>query len=171
MSLINTIKTHEILSKYVENECCENDVCVTFDSTISTESTVIIKVDKFYNNLKLGKNTPPSLDCLIIRKCVSDNYGLTLVELKNIHSGSGFDIINMQEKFKTTLYDFIKERFKKELDINYSDIKLFFVSNQEIYKRDIGLKMEVLINTKFRFNEKSLMITPYMPNPSIKQCY
>jgi hypothetical protein len=57
------------------------------------------------------------------------------------------------------------------LDINYSEIKLFFVSRQEIHRRDLGLKMEVLINTRFKFNDRTLMIIPKMPTPTIKNCY
>ena len=168
--MINRIKNHKILSKYVEDTCCENEICVTFDAGILPSSYAIIKVDKFYNELKLGKNTPASIDCLIIRECIKTGYGLTL-ELKNIGSGKGFEIDNMIEKFETTLYDFIKKRFKNPLDIHYSEIRLYFVSKQEIYKRDLGLKMEVLINIKFRYNDRVLMIRPEMPTPTIKNCY
>ena len=91
--------------------------------------------------------------------------------LKNIESGQGFNVDNMKEKFETTLFDFIKKRFKNQLDIHYSEIKLFFVSKQEIYKRDLGLKMDVLINIKFKYNDRVLMIRPEMPTPTIKNCY
>lgn len=168
--MINKIKNNSLLSSYIEETCSENGVCVTFDKSISSDSFVIIKVDKFYNDLHL-KNTPASIDCLIIRECIKSGYGLTLVELKNIETGSSFEIGNMIEKFETTLNDFIKIRFKKLLDINYSEVKLFFVSKQEIHKRDLGLKMEILINKKFKFNGKKYMITPYMPSPTIKNCY
>lgn len=169
--MINRIKRHPTLSNHLEETCCENGICVTFDEGILPNSYVIIKVDKFYNGLKLGKKTPASIDCLIVRKCKQSGYGLTLVELKNIASGKGFDIANMKEKFETTLYDFIKNRFKNPLDIDYSEIKLFFVSRQEIHKRDTGLKMEVLINTRFKFNNRNLMIQPKMPSPTIRNCY
>lgn len=169
--MIKRIKSHEILSKFVEDTCCENDICVTFENGIPPDSYAIIKVDNYYNSLKLGKKTPASIDCLIIRKCVKTGYGLTLVELKKIETAKGFELENMRQKFKTTLYDFIKIRFKNPLDINYSEIKLYFVSKQEIYKRDLGLKMEVLINTKFKFNDRNLMIRPELPNPTIKNCY
>jgi hypothetical protein len=167
---IEKIKSHKVLADFIEDTCCENEICVTFEEGITPSDLVIIKVDKFYNSLKLGK-TPPSIDCLIIRKCIKSGYGLTLVELKSIEKGNRFEIENMQEKFNTTLFDFIKRRFKNPLDINYSEIKLFFVSKQEIYKRDLGLKMEVLINTRFKFNDRILMIIPKMPTPTIKNCY
>lgn len=168
--IIEKIKTHEILSQYVEDTCCENGICVTFDDQISSDSYVIIKVDKFYNSLNI-EHRPASLDCLIIRKCIEKGYGMTLVELKNVHNTDGFTIENMKEKFQTTLFDFIKIKFKELLDIDYSDIQLFFVSKNEIYKRDLSLKMEVLMNIRFKFNDKNLMIKPKMPNPTIKNCY
>ena len=168
--IINRIKSHPILSNFIENTCCENKISVTFDDGILSNDYAIIKVDNYYNSLNLEK-TPASVDCLIVRNCINSGYGLTLVELKKIETGKGFDIENMQEKFKTALFDFIKNRFKNPLDIHYSDIKLFFVSRQEIHKRDIGLKMEVLINTRFKFNDKTLMIIPKMPTPTIKKCY
>lgn len=168
--MINSIKANAVLSEYIEDSCCENDVCVTFENDIDPNSYVIIKVDKYYNSLNIEKR-PASIDCLIIRECVGNGYGLTLVELKNIENSKGFDLNNMKSKFNTTLNDFIKIKFKNPLDIDYNEIKLFFVSNQEIYKRDLGLKMEVLMNVKFKFNERNLMIIPRMPNPTLKKCY
>lgn len=168
--MINKLKTNLSLSKYVEDTCCENEICVSFDEGIYPNTYAIIKVDKYYNDLKLRK-TPASIDCLIVRECIKTGYGLTLVELKNIESGKGFNVDNMKEKFETALYDFIKKRFKALLDIDYSQIRLFFVSKQEIYKRDLGLKMEVLINIKFNYNDRVLMIRPEMPTPTINNCY
>ncbi|HQE33061.1 MAG TPA: hypothetical protein PLZ71_01065 [Flavobacterium alvei] len=168
--MINNIISHDTLSQYIEDTCCENGVCVSFEDDIDPNSYVIIKVDQFYNSLNIEKR-PASIDCLIIRKCLISGYGLTLVELKNIENSKGFDLENMKSKFDTTLNDFIKNRFRDPLDIDYKDIKLYFVSKQEIYRRDLGLKMEVLMNVRFKFNEKQLMIIPRMPNPTIKKCY
>lgn len=168
--MINKIKEHAELSKYIEETCCENGICVSFDDSVSIESYAIIKVDNYYNSLNIEKR-PASIDCLIIRKCLSSGYGLTLVELKKINNTKGFELDNMKEKFTTTLNHFIKIKFKNPLDIDYNEVKLYFVSNQEIYKRDLGLKMEVLMNVKFKFNNKNLMIRPVMPNPTIKNCY
>ena len=168
--MIKKIKEHKVLSQHIEDTCCENEVCVTFDNEISPNSYVILKVDKFYNSLNI-EFRPASVDCLIIRECVKKGYGITLVELKKMENSKGFTVNNIKEKFQTTLFDFIKTKFKNPLDIDYSEIKLFFVSNKEIYKRDLGLKMEVLMNVRFRFNDKTLMIIPRMPNPTIKNCY
>ena len=169
--MINKIKSHRVLSKFIEDSCCENEIYISFDKDVLPETYAIIKVDNYYNSLKLGKKTPASIDCLIIRECIKTGFGLTLVELKKVETGKGFQIENMRQKYETTLYDFIKRRFKNTLDINYKEVKIYFVSKQELYKRDLGLKMEVLINLKFKFNNKTLMIKPEMPNPSIKKCY
>ena len=167
--MLDKIKSDEFLSKIIEDTCCENGVCITFDEQILSESYVILKVDKFYNSLNVELR-PASIDCLIIRKCKNSGFGLTLVELKNINSSSGFTVDNMRAKFETTLNDFIKYRFRNQLDIEYKEIKLFFVSNVEIYKRDLGLKLEVLMNIKFNHNGKTIMIQPRMPTPTIKNC-
>ena len=168
--MINKIKTHEILSQYVEESCCENGICVTFDDEISPDSYVILKVDKYYNSLNIELR-PASVDCLIIRKCIKTGYGITLVELKNIDNSNTLTSKNIKEKFETTLFDFIKTVFRENLDVYYSDIKLLFVSNINLHRRDLGLAMETLMNTQLKFNDKKLMISFRMPNPTIKNCY
>lgn len=168
--MIQKIKTHSALGKFVEDTCCENDICVSFDDNLLPTSYAIVKVDKYYNSLNLAK-TPASIDCLIIRECINGGFGLTLVELKSIETGQGFTLENMKEKFETVLYDFIKTKFNATFDIEYKEVRLYFVSRQEIYKRDLGLKMDMLINLRFPFNGKKLMITPHMPTPTIKNCY
>ena len=168
--MIDTIKNHHILKEFVAKSCCENDITVTFDDSIANNSYVIIKVDKFYNSQKLAM-TPASIDCLIVRKCTNGGYGLTLVELKNIKKGRRINLKNTKEKFNTTLHDFIQIRFQTLFDLDYREIKLYFVSKYEINRRDLGLKMEVLMNVQFRFKNKTLTIHPRMPNPTIKNCY
>lgn len=117
------------------------------------------------------ENRPASIDCFIIRKCINSGYGLTLVELKSVKNSRGFELSNISEKFNTAINDFMKNKFKEVLDIEYKTIKLYFVSNIEIYKRDLGLKLELLINLKFRINGKTYMIEPRMPHPTITNCY
>jgi len=169
--MINRIKTHPVLSKFIEPTCCENGVCVSFSEDLSNDDYVIIKVDKYYNSLNILAR-PASPDCLIIRKCVRNGYGLAIVELKNISNSHGFEVNNLKEKFETCIYDFVGNKFKNPLDdIEYKDIKLFFVSNIELYKRDLGLKMETLMNFRIKYQGKSIMINPKMPSPTISNCY
>lgn len=168
--MINRIKRHPILSTLIEHTCCENDICVSFADDIIEENTVILKVDKFYNSLNIEAR-PASIDCLIIRNCIGGGLGLTLVELKNISSGQSFDFENMKEKFSNTINDFIQQRFRDVLNVYYDDVKLYFVTNIDIYKRDLGLKMELLMNVQYSFNNRKYMIRPQMPHPTIKNCY
>jgi hypothetical protein len=171
INMFRRIVNHDVLRHFIEDSCCENEVCITFDKSLDANNVVILKVDKYYNSLALGKNTPPSIDCVIIRKCLRSGYGLTLVELKSVSNSKGFELDNMRLKFHTTINDFIKTRFREVLDIDYNHIKLYFVSNIEVYKRDIGLKLELLINTRFKINNRHYMIEPRMPHPTIANCY
>lgn len=167
--MIRRINTHEVLNKFIVEECCENEICVTFHPDVLRGNYVIIKLDDFYNSLGLIE-TPPSLDCFIVRKCLMSDYGLTLVELKKISSSKGFDITNLKAKFQTCLEDFIQTRFKDLFYRDYKTIKLYFVSNIEIYKRDLGLKLDTLINVRFNYRGKKIMIEPRMPHPTITNC-
>ncbi len=167
---INRIKNDPILSHFICDNCSENDISVTFDQRINKEEYVIIKVDDYYNSLN-RERPPPSPDCLIVLKCNDIEYSLSIVELKAIKNSQGFTFDNMIGKFETCVYDFIEHKFSELLFIDYKRIKLFFVSDIEIYRRDIGLKMELLMNTRIRYGNKSLMITPYKPTPTIKRCY
>lgn len=169
-SHINSIREDIILSEFICEECSENEVSVSFDDGITANDYVIIKVDDYYNGLNLEK-TPPSPDCLIVLKCCESGHALAIVELKAICNSKGFTLINMISKFETCINDFIEVKFPDLLSVDYKRIKLYFVSDIEVYRRDIGLKMELLMNTRFRYRDKLLMITPYKPIPVIKKCY
>lgn len=168
--ILDTIRNHQILSNYIEERCDEEGVCVEIDSRISKDNYVIIKVDDYYNSLNIAER-PASPDCLIILECQNSGYAMYIVELKSIHSSSGFEIKNMDEKFKTCLYDFISNKFSDVLEIDYKRIKLYFVSKIEIYRRDMGLKLKVLQNKRYKYHDKKCFIEPLMPIPAIKPCY
>lgn len=168
--MIEKIKKHPELSKWVVDDCCENGICVTFSDDVELSTVVILKVDDFYNSLHIEKR-PKSIDCLIVRKCKGIGFGLTLVELKDISSMGHYSVSDISAKFHTTLYDFIERRFKDQLLHDFKDIKLYFVSKIEVHKRDQGLKMETLINLRFNFQGRRLMIYPKMPSPAIKNCH
>ncbi len=167
---LDIIRKHQILSNYLKEECAEEGVCVEIDNRISKEDYVIIKVDDFYNDLNIAER-PASPDCLIILKCQSSGYAMYIIELKSINSARRFESKNIDEKFKTCLYDFISNRFSDILDIDYKRIKLYFVSNIEIYRRDMGLKLKVLQNKRYKYHNKKYFIEPLMPVPAIKPCY
>lgn len=168
--MINKLKQHPTLKDFVKKECSENDVAVEKHPDIKEEDIVIIGVDDYYNSLHLEK-TPPSPDCLVVVKCQSGGFALTIVELKDISRPRGFDLKNMFAKFETCLSDFISKRFSDPLFYDYKRIELLFVSNIEVRKRDIGLRMEVLINKRYVYNGKRYGIKAINPTPPIRQCY
>ncbi len=158
--MINKLKLHPDLQckGCITSTCAENDLAATMDSRIPADSFVIIKVDSYYSSLKLC-HTPPSIDCLIVLKCADGQFVIYLVELKNIKSPSGFDHSNIYGKFKTTLEDFMSQRFQ---DIFFDphqrikDIHLYFVSNPyrltHISHKKEGTKMDKLLSHKpFKF--------------------
>jgi len=160
------IKNDSRLKNFVINECKENNIGVTFAKDIEKENILILKIDDFYNNLHLSE-TPKSIDCLIVIACKSRGYGLFLVELKS----DTFEINDVIEKFENCFNDFIKQRFREYFYISYEKIELFFVSLRDIYKRDAGLKMKILMNKKIIYGDKKYLITPFLPSPTIKLCY
>lgn len=167
--LFNRILEDAKLAFFVRDACEENGICATIDERIKKEHFLIIKPDDFYNSLNIEKR-PPSPDCLILVKCEKDieQFCLTIVELKNTKE---YDIQNIIEKFRTCFDDFMTKQFKDFFYRDYENIKLYFVSPTEIYKRDGGLKMKILMNKKLVFRGKSYMIMPQMPNPAVKPCY
>ncbi len=163
--VIQKIKEHDVLSKFIEDTCCENNVCITFDADISLESYIIIKVDDFYKSLKLG-STPRSVDCLILRQCANGDYGLILVELKKARKSKRISKTQIEEKFENTLNDFMT-RFKDVFPEKYKEIKLYLISK---IKRDRTLTLEYLMNKQIKFNNKVLGIRPEMNHFVIKNC-
>ncbi len=167
--LIEKIKKDSKLKNYITDSCEDEGMSVGIADRITVEDAVVVKVDNYYNSLQL-KDTPASPDCLIIIKCSNGGYALTIVELKGIESAKRFEVHNMVEKFQTCLDDFMAKRFKY-LFIDYKRIRLYFVSEIEIYKRDLGLKLKVLQNKTFKYKNKKYHIEPRMPIPAVLPCY
>jgi hypothetical protein len=119
MSLIDSLKADLQLQHHFIAECEENGLCVVLDGKIQKDDYLIIKVDGFYNDCLDYKdpdtrlmNAPASIDCLIIIRCREEpnTYRVLLVELKNTPYKP--DMANMEEKFRTTLHDFMANRFR-----------------------------------------------------------
>jgi len=168
--LLNNIRSDKSLGQFVRGRCEDEGICVEFDSKVDSNDCVIIKVDDYYNSLKIEKR-PPSPDCLILQKCNSNQYLITIVEFKDISTSSSFEIDKMLGKFDTCLSNFMLIKFKKYFNRDYVRVNLYFVSNIEIHRRDLGDKMKILMNKRFKFRGKSYLIQPKMPTPTIKPCY
>jgi hypothetical protein len=167
--LFERIKRDAVLGQFIRDKCEDEGICVGIDERISEDKVLIIKVDDYYNSLNIEKR-PPSPDCFILVQCEThvNEFCLTIVELKDT---GRFDFDNAFSKFSTCFDDFMSVEFKKYFNRDYSKIQLLLVSKTEIYQRDLGLKMKVLMNKKLTFRDKKYMITPKMPTPAIKPCY
>lgn len=173
--MIEKIIDNPVLQPFLSKTCCENNICITFATDVSPDDYIVIKVDEYYNSLPFSNQgddkTPPSPDCLIIRRCKEGGFGLVIGELKNISSSKDFKTANLIAKFSTCFDDFMQNRFADLLFVDYKSIKLYFVSNIDKYKPNTSLSFEVLQEVKFKYNGKNYMISPEMPQPTIKNCY
>jgi hypothetical protein len=166
--------------------CEENEVCIEFSEHLPEDKYIILKIDAYYNSLRMH-NPPPSIDCLIIVQCDTNPcYDFYLVELKNIKSTKGFDINNIKDKFTTVVEDFLKTRFahiflNPEYCIN--EFKLYFVSDACRFKKlshftDEQYRKKLLLTKykqfsllkPFKFKNKKAFIESLLPNPLIKEC-
>ena len=164
--LFQKIKNDHILSKIICQTCEDQGIGVEIDPRIPSEDILILKVDDFYNSLNIKR--PPSPDCFIIFRCQNSGYGLAIVELKDTKE---FELSNLVGKFETCFRDFMEARFKNFFFRDYKRIDLYFVSKNEVFRRDEGLKMKFLMNKKFEFRNKIYTIKPRMPTPAVKPCY
>jgi len=173
---------HSIITSY----CEENGIEVCLSEGLNDnfdDKLLILKMDAFYHSRKMP-NPPPSVDCLILVKCDSNEcYDLHLVELRNINSPSGFNKENIKAKFETVINDFLQVRFKNIfLKENYCNFNCYFVSDPyrcgnmtpEEYDEKIHtqeLKLDYFNSIKpFKFKGKISFIKPILPNPMISEC-
>jgi len=171
--MINKIKYTEALKPFITHECEENKIFVSMADDIPKNNYLVIKVDRYYNSLKLS-DTPPSVDCLVLLKCTDNHYVLFLVELKKIKRPRSFKIDNIRGKFRTTIDDFMSTRFK---DIFHSEtlpvkeLHLYFVTNLYKTPRKDTTRMDSLLSLKpFKFRGRNYQISHKHPNPLIKNC-
>jgi hypothetical protein len=132
-----------------------------FDSLLNTFASINTLKNKFSN-----KDFE-----LTITSSNEDEYGKIVIYIKNISSSSGFDIDNIVDKFRTCLDDFISHRFAELLFIDYKSIQLYFVTNIDKNRANTSLAFEAFINKKFKYNGKTYLISPRMPQPTIKKGY
>lgn len=179
--MIEAIKSEESLQPFLTDECQENRCAAEIDETIEKEDIAIIKIDDYYNSLKLSK-TPPSIDHLITVSREEGDFNLFLVELKDIKSPRYFKVDNIKKKFRTTIDDFMSIKYKviflnEVYKIN--KIRLYFVTdpydwtNKDIPKEKLekvrkGTKLDLVMQVKpFRFRGKLYQIKHELPNPLI----
>lgn len=191
--MIQQITEERRLKDYIAWEIEDAGIEVGVSPDLSRNEYVGIKVDDFYNGLKLMGETPKSVDYIVAVDCSCNDYILYVLELKNVKSPSGYQSKDIMEKFENTIYGFMSEEFK-EIFLNdrykYRDVQLYLVTTAykaaikydtyeeyEKIMRRIG-KMDSLIydvafsQKPLRFRNKILYIKREIPpNPIIVKKY
>lgn len=129
--MIQEIKSCKELIPYLRNKIEDEKIEVGIEDNLSEQQLAIIKVDDFYNNLHIA-SPPKSIDFVVTVDCECFAYALYLLELKNVNSPKKLNIRDIQDKFSTTIYDFLTERYGYIFlndKYKYKDIKLYLVSD------------------------------------------
>lgn len=176
--MINKINENEMINVHLSDFIKENgsevliDESLYIDGTLDKSLIANIKVDDFYNGLKKYP-TPPSVDNLVVVKGRGENrFDLYIIELKDVKKMAGLDTKNIEHKFKTTILDFMSDKFKDIFLCEESlvcNVNAWVVCNRfrgylgdhaddERYRERIrNTAMERLLLTKpFRFRNKAI---------------
>ncbi len=170
MELLNQLKQEATITDFFRPECEDEGICIEVDEDIDENSILIIKPDDYYNSLNLDK-TPASVDCLIIQYCESGIYKIYLIELKNFKNARQIDNKNLIEKYRTTLFDFISDRYRHIF--NEFEFKTYLwlcagkVTDDKIrnYSLDFLLSLDHI-----KFRGLWLGVYGFPPVPTIKSC-
>ena len=129
--MIQRIKDCVQLRNYLRSTIEDAGLTVEIDQSLEDSEYAAIKVDDYYKDLHY-KTPPKSVDFLVSVDCACDKYALYILELKNVSSPHFLNIHEIQDKFTTTVEDFIKNRFKDiflDEHYRYKSIKLYLVSD------------------------------------------
>ena len=140
----------------------------------------ILKVDDYYNTRDFGM-PPKAIDCLIVVKCTSGSFELTLIELRDVKATQGVKPRDILEKFRSTFERFLAEDFLDvfgNLDYEISQIRAWLVSDpfralsDEEYRRKVrGTVLDTFQSEKpFEFRQHRVTITPLRLCPKPKVC-
>jgi hypothetical protein len=170
--LLNDLRADASLAPYIHQTCCENDVCVDFDPSLSQENYLVIKVDDYYNGLRLA-NTPKSTDCLIIQRCMAGHFHVFVVELKNVKRRNELDPDAIRGKFHTCLLDFMSNRFRKHFYKEDYDLKirLYLIAGRVKDEYTVNFELDFLLSIfAIPFGNKHHLIKGEKPNFLIRPC-
>ena len=137
--MLDAIITEHDLFGITRSGCHENDICIHIceelldnDGNIKEELIKILKIDEYYSSKKMKDKTPKSIDCLIVMKTGEKQFGLTLVELKNVSGSRDLHPRKIRPKFDTTINDFLSGKFSHIFlneQYNISHFRLWLVTN------------------------------------------
>ncbi len=188
--MISKIKNNPKLEDYLRDRIEDEGIEVSVDEKMQANEYVGIKVDDYYNGLHESV-VPKATDFVVVVDNSCDSYSMYIIEMKNVNSPKHLVIKDIHEKFFTTIYDFLSERFKDIfLDdrYKYKVIKLYLISDaygvggkyqthaeyihvlEKVNKRD-SLKVDRSLGSKvYKFRNKYLQIEyDIPPNPVIKK--
>ena len=183
--MIKEIVSDPTLFSLIKQECSENGICVEIcsdlmrDDDINDDLMSILKIDDYYNS-RVMHSPPPSVDCLIVVKKDDTNYGLVLIELRNVKSVDSVKPKMIRPKFDTAVNVFLKTDFSHIFEnerFGISFFKLWLVTNpyrwpamsKEVYDTKVkGSALEVYQSQKpFRFRNKVALIQHKMPGSMV----
>ena len=184
--MFRKIQTNPKLMAIISSYCDENGIEVCLSKKLdenSDDKLIILKPDEYYSTKNMPK-PPPSVDCIILVKCDSEEcYNIYLIELKNIKSQRGFSNKNIVQKFKTVIEKFLNSEFGDIfLKEKYCNFNCYFVANPygcknmsdaEYSKKihDESLKLDYFNSIKpFKFQGRYILIESKLPNPIISEC-
>lgn len=135
--MLDAIIIEPTLYGILRSTCEDNGICVQVcenllkDGELREDIIKILKIDEYYCSTKMH-NPPPSIDCLIIIKTGENQFGLTLVELKNVSSAKDLQPRKIRPKFDTTINHFLSTDFadiflNEQYKISY--FRLWLVTN------------------------------------------
>lgn len=188
--MLQMIKSEKTLKPYLYYVIEDEGIEVGVEPTLSEDEYVAIKVDDYYNGLHVVA-PPKSVDFIVVVDCSCDAFVLYIFEIKNVKSSAYLRIRDIQDKFETTINDFMQEKYNHIFcndKFKYKDLKLYLVSDvygiqgkfqthqeyrnymDKINKKD-SLKVDNNLGNKlFRFRGKLYSITyDIPPNPVIKK--
>lgn len=126
--MLQMIRSERRLTDYCRHEISDAGVEVKVDEKLQKDEYIGIKVDDYYAGLR-RKDTPKSVDFIVVVDCACDSYALYILELKGVTSPPGTNEI--QEKFATTINRFMSEEFKDIFlhdRFKYKEIQLYLVT-------------------------------------------
>lgn len=186
--MIDAIEQNLQLHGISRRACAENNVEVAICSALlvgddlDDSSIKILKVDDYYNALKIAKR-PASVDCLVVVRCASGSFELTLVELRDVSSTKGVRPTEIMKKFEATFLRFMAEDFGAIFGnpaYSISRIRAWLVTDplrasgwsDEQYRRKVqGTVLDAFQSARpFEFRNHAVMIKPVRPVPKPEIC-
>jgi hypothetical protein len=185
--MLDAINRDTALFGICARACEENEITVEVCAALlrgddlDDERVRILKVDKYYATAGLAEQ-PKSIDCLIVVKCASGAFELTLVELRNVSSTKGVPPSVMIEKFRNTFERFMAQDFGHIFanpDYSFARIRAWLVTDpfnmphlsDEEYRRKIGTTRLKTIQSAdpFEFRGHRVPVETRRPGPPLPE--